>query len=87
MTTLLIHRPNVPGTGTGTLFGGLPAMPRDTPFTWPTCKRCKGALQFLAQLEEGPVDETSMNFGGDGCAYVFDCSCGSNVGKIRTQCG
>jgi hypothetical protein len=53
----------------------------------PTCSACDEPMQFLAQLEEGPEDGTAMNFGGGGCAYVYECTCGSDVGKFHTQCG
>ncbi len=53
----------------------------------PTCDSCGKAMQFLAQLEQGPDWRTEMNFGGGGCAYVFVCSCDSPVGKFLWQCG
>ncbi|WP_261365043.1 hypothetical protein [Anatilimnocola floriformis] len=40
-------------------------------------------MNFLAQLEEGP--EPAMNFGGGGCAYVFDCGCGNHSAKLLWQ--
>jgi hypothetical protein len=51
----------------------------------PTCDKCGKTMRFLAQLEEGPDVRVDMNFGG-GCAYVFECTCGSNVGKFLWQC-
>jgi len=211
MTDLLIHVPKPPDTGTGTLFGGLPAIPRGTRFKWPVCKECSGPMQylgrlaipadeqraarfallfmcnndpgmceewdadaggnsvlivpgenlepvksapaatavrstlygaritslaqpdydaareewaqansnftrqvlgqmfgrpawiqseftpkcgvcnepmqFIAQLESGPEAATEMNFGGGGCAYVYECRCGSSAGKMHWQCG
>lgn len=51
----------------------------------PVCTACQSRMRFVAQLEEGPDHETAMNFGG-GCAYVFDCACGSATGKLLWQC-
>lgn len=53
----------------------------------PTCDACKKPMRFVAQLEQGPDWRTEMNFGGGGCAYVFDCSCDSPLGKFLWQCG
>jgi hypothetical protein len=47
----------------------------------PICE-CGRVMQFIAQLEEGPAYETSMNFGG-GCAYVFRC--GTHSAKMLWQ--
>jgi hypothetical protein len=46
----------------------------------PACDACRQPMRFVAQLEEGP----DMNFGG-GCAYVFDCACGTDRGKMVWQ--
>ena len=51
----------------------------------PTCDTCKKPMRFVAQLEEGPDWETEMNFGGGGCAYLFDCSCDFSA-KFLWQC-
>jgi hypothetical protein len=51
----------------------------------PECGLCKQAMRFVAQLEEGPDSDTSMNFGG-GCAYVFDCTCDGGKAKLLWQC-
>lgn len=67
--------------GAGRAMGGLFGEP-----SWiqmdetPTCHACRQPMRFVAQLEEGP----DMNFGG-GCAYVFDCSCGTDRGKMVWQ--
>jgi hypothetical protein len=53
----------------------------------PTCDVCGNTMRFLAQLEQGPDWRTEMNFGGGGCAYVFECSCAHSVGKFLWQCG
>jgi hypothetical protein len=53
----------------------------------PTCSTCDEPMQFVAQLESGPDADTEINFGGGGCAYVYECNCGSNVGKMHWQCG
>ncbi len=50
----------------------------------PNCDTCNKPMRFVAQLEEGPDRETAMNFGGGGCAYLFDCSCASS-GKFLWQ--
>ncbi len=51
----------------------------------PCCNVCKKPMRFVAQLEQGPDWETEMNFGGGGCAYIFDCSCPDSV-KFLFQC-
>jgi hypothetical protein len=51
----------------------------------PICDICKKPMRFVAQLEQGPDYETEMNFGGGGCAYLFDCSC-PNSAKFLFQC-
>lgn len=51
----------------------------------PTCSGCGNKMRFVAQLEQGPDWETEMNFGGGGCAYLFDCSCNGS-GKFLWQC-
>lgn len=48
----------------------------------PECPTCGKGMAFIAQLEEGPRYETSMNFGG-GSAYVF--CCGSHAAKFLWQ--
>ena len=50
----------------------------------PNCDQCRKPMRFVAQLEEGPDYQTSMNFGGGGCAYLFDCDCGAG-GKFLWQ--
>jgi hypothetical protein len=50
----------------------------------PNCDACQKKMRFVAQLEEGPDNATSMNF-GSGAAYVFDCSCDSKTGKMLWQ--
>lgn len=52
----------------------------------PTCDACGKLMQFLAQLEQGPEWQTEMNFGGGGCAYVFDCACAADTAKLLWQC-
>ena len=66
------------------LFRGNPGWIQSEFF--PTCSACNEPTQFLAQVEEGPENATSMNFGG-GSAYIYECDCGNNVGKFHTQCG
>ena len=52
----------------------------------PVCDSCQTCMEFVAQLEEGPDERTSMNFGGGGTAYIFRCaSCSSNA-KFLFQC-
>ncbi len=50
----------------------------------PSCDQCQQPMTFVAQLEEGPADQPSMNFGG-GCGYVFECSCHGSA-KLLWQC-
>ncbi len=38
----------------------------------PTCGSCGKPMTFVAQFEEGPDHETSINF-GSGCGYAFAC--------------
>jgi hypothetical protein len=52
----------------------------------PMCGACGKPMHFLAQLEQGPDWKTEMNFGGGGCAYVFDCECGTHSAKFLWQC-
>jgi len=51
----------------------------------PNCDRCGKPMRFVVQLEQGPKWETEMNFGGGGCAYLFDCSC-ITTAKFLWQC-
>jgi hypothetical protein len=52
----------------------------------PRCSACGKPMRFLAQLEQGPDWKTEMNFGGGGCAYVFDCACAQHSAKFLWQC-
>lgn len=52
----------------------------------PFCDSCGNPMHFFAQLEEGPDWKTEMNFGGGGCAYVFNCSCNLESAKLLWQC-
>lgn len=51
----------------------------------PICDSCSKPMHFVAQLEEGPDSKTAMNFGGGGCAYVFQCICSSRNAKMLWQ--
>lgn len=52
----------------------------------PECEECGELMEFVAQLEEGPAD-CEMNFGGGGCAYVFQCCCERDApAKMLWQC-
>ena len=51
----------------------------------PKCNECGQDMAFVAQLEEGPDYQTSMNFCGGGCAYVFDCGCSPASAKMVIQ--
>ena len=51
----------------------------------PNCDCCQQPMRFIAQLEEGPDHRTSMNFGGAGSAYLFDCPQGKTA-KFLWQC-
>ena len=64
-------------------IGGVPAwlQGEEVPF----CDSCKAPMSFVAQLEEGPDHETSMNFGGGGCAYVYHCRCDKDNAKMLWQ--
>jgi hypothetical protein len=52
----------------------------------PTCASCGQRMTLAAQLEQGPDWKTEMNFGGGGCAYVFQCGCFSRTTKFLWQC-
>jgi len=49
----------------------------------PSCSTCGAPMKFVAQLEEGPDHQSSMNFAG-GAAYIFECPCGT--AKFLWQC-
>lgn len=49
------------------------------------CGDCYLPMRFVAQLKQGPDPETEMNFGGGGCAYLFDCACTGSA-KFLFQC-
>ncbi|MCW8128685.1 hypothetical protein [Microbulbifer halophilus] len=51
----------------------------------PNCDICKKPMRFVAQLEQGPDWKDEMDFGGGGCAYLFDCTCDSSA-KFMWQC-
>src|SRR5690554_1548056 len=51
----------------------------------PNCDICQKPMRFVAQLEQGPDWKDEMNFGGGGCAYLFDCTCDSSA-KFLWQC-
>lgn len=77
----------VPGRGLrevlGQLFGKAEWLQENET---PKCDSCGKRMRFVAQLEEGPNYATAMNFGGAGCAYIFDCKCGATTGKMLWQC-
>ena len=53
----------------------------------PRCGECKKPRKFVAQLVTGGAFEAkSMEFGGDGDAYVFRCTCGRGSAKLCWQC-
>lgn len=52
----------------------------------PDCSECGEKMEFIAQLEIGPDYKTDMNFGGDGCAYVFRCKHCELSAKFLWQC-
>jgi hypothetical protein len=52
----------------------------------PSCNACGEQMAFVAQLEPGPDADTEMNFGGGGCAYVFECGCSGRSAKMLWQC-
>lgn len=52
----------------------------------PYCDSCALPMSFVAQLEEGPDWKTAMNFGGGGCAYVYQCDCETHQAKMLWQC-
>lgn len=45
----------------------------------PNCDCCNERMRFVAQLEEGPDENTAMNFGDAGVGYLFDCSKGKTA--------
>jgi hypothetical protein len=52
----------------------------------PTCSSCENTMRFVAQLETGPDYRDEMNFGGGGCAYIFDCERCATSAKFLWQC-
>lgn len=52
----------------------------------PGCDQCGQGMRFVAQLEEGPDHQTAMNFGGGGCAYLFQCQHCEASAKLLWQC-
>lgn len=50
----------------------------------PSCDHCAQPMRLVAQLEEGPDLDSTMNF-GSGCAYLFDCACVGSA-KFLWQC-
>ncbi|MFN8395469.1 MAG: hypothetical protein U0176_12570 [Bacteroidia bacterium] len=51
----------------------------------PNCDECGQPMRHVAQIEQGPDWKTEMNFGGGGCAYLFDCACEGSA-KFLWQC-
>lgn len=52
----------------------------------PVCNSCIQPMKFVAQLETGPDYQSEMNFGGGGCAYLFNCDCADSSAKFLWQC-
>ncbi|GLQ98779.1 hypothetical protein [Dyella mobilis] len=52
----------------------------------PSCNTCGERMAFVAQLEEGPEARSAMNFGGGGCAYLFQCGGCETSAKMLWQC-
>lgn len=51
----------------------------------PDCECCSKPMRFVAQMEEGPDHRATMNFGGGGVAFLFDCQEGKTA-KFLWQC-
>lgn len=51
----------------------------------PKCDHCGMPMRHVAQIEQGADHSTEMNFGGGGCAYLFDCACEGSA-KFLWQC-
>lgn len=51
----------------------------------PFCSTCGAQMTLVAHLEEGPVYDTGMNFGG-GLAYLFTCLPCPGSAKFLFQC-
>ncbi len=64
-------------------LGGVPSWLRHD--ETPICPSCTRPMSFMAQLEEGRDYRTAMNFGGDGCGYVFACA-PCREGSFLWQC-
>ncbi|SEP75565.1 hypothetical protein SAMN04488038_101390 [Solimonas aquatica] len=77
MTILLTYAPIAQDSKTGTVFGGLPIAPEGSAFSWPCCRTCGGAMQFLGRLY---VPE---RVGGRGRQFILLFMCQNNPG----QCG
>jgi hypothetical protein len=50
MISLLIKDPAATETTDDHRFGGVPSVAATAKFKWPTCKSCRGPMQFLGQL-------------------------------------
>lgn len=75
MTWLLIHDPTAPpATFEGTAFGGHPVASADASFSWPHCRSCDGAMEFLGQIAVPAVDAVTPTLSGTPeLALLFQC--------------
>jgi len=70
-----------------TRFGGLPLIPTDSAFLWPTCSTCSGAMQFLGQIlfEDNNATRLVLVFmcqNDPGLCDEWDASLGGNRALI-----
>jgi hypothetical protein len=60
MIRLLWNAEAPAATESVTRFGGLPLIPIDMQFEWPTCATCAGPMQFLGQIGLEDPDATRL---------------------------
>lgn len=84
MTRLLVVSASPEETAAATRFGGRPLVPADAAPAWPTCRRCKGAMQFLGQLllEDGKLLALFMCQNAPGACEEWDADAGGNAAWI-----
>ena len=92
MVQLLIYEKNPPAQEqVANRFGGLPLVSRGSSITWPLCKTCNGALQFLGQLVMPLADQTGNNLmllfmcERTGTCDDWDADLGGNCAFVVTE--
>ncbi len=68
MGHLLVAKPAPEETASVTRIGGRPVAPPGT--AWPTCKECKGPMQFVAQIRLSELRDPAL---ADRLLLIFQC--------------